>query len=109
NPDAGLSRIDYLPGNRTPKVDSLVVDKLTGNLPLNISAHVSAKDPENDDMTYVWTVGNKTQETKEPVLNYSISQPGEYVVSVEVRDNDKASSKSGEVTVVAGNAEPDVE
>jgi cytochrome c len=109
NPDAGLSRIDYLPGNRPPKVDSLVVDKLSGNLPLNISAHVAAKDPENDDMTYVWTIGNKTQETKEPVLNYSINQPGEYVVSVEVRDNDKASSKSGEVTVVAGNAEPDVD
>ena len=109
NPDAGLSRIDYLSGNRPPKVDSLVVDKESGNLPLNISAKVSAKDPENDDMRYVWTIGNKTQETKEPVLNYSIKDPGEYVVSVEVRDDEKASSKSGEVTVVAGNAEPVVD
>ena len=106
NPDAALSRIDYLSGNRPPKVDSLTVDKLSGNLPLNISARVNAKDPENDAMTYLWTIGNKTQETKEPVLNYSIKEPGEYVVSVEVRDADKATSKSGEVTVVAGNAEP---
>jgi cytochrome c len=47
--------------------------------------------------------------TKDPVLNYSLTQPGEYVVSVEVRDADKASSKSGQVTVVAGNAEPNVD
>lgn len=109
NPDAALSRIDYLPGNRPPHVDSLTVDKLSGNLPLNISAHVNAKDPENDEMTYIWTIGNKTEETKEPVLHYSIKEPGEYVVSVEVRDKEKATSKSGEVTVVAGNAEPTVD
>lgn len=109
NADAALSRIDYLSGNRPPKVDSLTVDKLSGNLPLNISARVKASDPENDGMTYVWTIGNKTQETKEPVFNYSINEPGEYVVSVEVRDEDKATSKSGEVTVVAGNAEPKID
>jgi cytochrome c551/c552 len=109
NPDAGLSRIDYLSGNRPPKVDSIVVDKQSGNLPLNISARVSAKDPENDALTYLWTIGDKTQETKEPVLNYSIKEPGEYVVSVEVKDGDKATSKSGEVTVVAGNAEPNLD
>lgn len=109
NPDAALSRMDYLSGNRPPKVDSLAVDKLSGNLPLNISAKVTAKDPENDALTYVWHVGDKTQETKDPVLNYSLNQPGEYVVSVEVKDADNATSKSGEVTVVAGNAEPVVD
>jgi glucose/arabinose dehydrogenase/cytochrome c551/c552 len=109
NTDASLSRIDYLSGNRPPKVDSLVVEKMTGNLPLNISAKVNAVDPENDEMTYIWTIGNKTQETKEPRLNYSIKEPGEYVVSVEVRDDEKSTSKSGEITVIAGNAEPQLE
>lgn len=109
NVDAALSRIDYLSGNRPPKVDSLSVDRMSGNLPMNISAKVSAKDPENDELTYVWTIGNKTQETKEPVLNYAIKEPGEYVVSVEVKDGDNAASKSGEVTVVAGNAEPQLD
>lgn len=109
NPDAGLSRIDYISGNRPPKVDSLAVDKLSGTLPLTISARVSAKDPENDNLTYVWSVGNKTQETKEPVLNYTIKEPGEYPLSVAVRDDEKASSISSEVTVYAGNEEPRVD
>jgi glucose/arabinose dehydrogenase/cytochrome c551/c552 len=109
NPDAGISRIDYMSGNRPPKVDSLVVDKESGTLPLAISAKISASDPENDEMTYVWKVGDKTVETKEPSLRYTLQQAGEYVVSVEVRDDEKASSKSTEVTVVAGNEQPQVD
>jgi glucose/arabinose dehydrogenase/cytochrome c551/c552 len=109
NPDAGISRIDYMSGNRPPKVDSLVVDKESGTLPLTISAKVSAKDPENDALSYVWKVGNNRVETKEPSLNYTFKQAGEYVVSVEVRDDEKASSKSTEVTVVAGNEQPQVD
>ncbi len=108
NADAALSRIDYISGNRPPKVDSFVVDKQSGILPLTISAKVSAKDPENNTMTYVWSIGNKTQETKEPLLNYTFKEPGEYPVSVEVRDNEKASSKSNTITVYAGNAQPQV-
>lgn len=108
NTDAGLSRIDYISGNRPPKVDSFVVDKQSGVLPLTISAKVAAKDPENNAMTYLWTIGNKTQETKEPVLNYTFKEAGEYPVSVEVRDDEKASSKSTEITVVAGNEQPKV-
>ncbi len=108
NADAGIARIDYISGNRPPKVDSFVVDKQSGNLPLVISASVRAKDPENDAMTYVWKIGNQTQETKEPALKYTIKQAGEYPVSVEVRDAEKASSKSTEVTVFAGNEKPQV-
>ena len=108
NADAGLSRIDYISGNRPPKVDSFTVDKQSGMLPLTISAKVSAKDPENNTMSYLWTIGNKTQETKEPVLNYTFREAGEYPVSVEVRDDEKASSKSSEVMVYAGNSQPQV-
>jgi glucose/arabinose dehydrogenase/cytochrome c551/c552 len=109
NPDAGISRIDYVSGNRPPKVDSLVVDKESGALPLSISARISASDPENDAMTFIWKVGSNTIETKTPSLNYTIRQAGDHVVSVEVRDDEKASSKSTEVTVVAGNEQPQVE
>jgi cytochrome c551/c552 len=54
-------------------------------------------------------VGNKTQETKDPVLNYTIKEPGEYPLSVSVRDDEKASSISSEVTVYAGNEQPQVD
>jgi cytochrome c551/c552 len=109
NADAGITRIDYMAGNRPPKVDSLVVDKESGTLPLTISAQVKAKDPENDALTYVWKIGTQTQETKDPVLKYTIKQAGEYPVSVEVMDAEKASSKSSEVTVYAGNEQPQVD
>ena len=48
NPDAGLSRIDYICGNRPPKIASVNVDKTPGALPFTIKATVNAKDPEKD-------------------------------------------------------------
>jgi cytochrome c551/c552 len=109
NPDAGIVRIDYIKGNRPPKVDSLVVDKKSGMLPLAISARISAKDPENDVLTYVWTIAGKTVETKDPVLNYTFKEAGEYPLTVEVRDSEKLTAKSSEITVFAGNSEPMVD
>jgi len=109
NPDAGLARIDYISGNRPPKVDSLVVDKVSGNFPLTFTAKVNAKDPENDAMTYLWHIGTATQETKEPTLTYTLKEPGEFPLTVEVRDDDKASSKSAEVMVFSGNEQPTVD
>jgi glucose/arabinose dehydrogenase/cytochrome c551/c552 len=109
NPDAGIVRIDYIKGNRPPKVDSMVVDNKSGMLPLAISARISAKDPENDVLTYVWTIAGKTVETKDPVLNYTFKEAGEYPLTVEVRDSEKLTAKSSEITVFAGNSEPMVD
>ncbi|MDQ6889412.1 MAG: c-type cytochrome, partial [Bacteroidota bacterium] len=106
NPDAGLSRIDYLAGNRPPKVGDLSIEKTSGNLPFTIDAKVEASDPENDALTYIWTIGSKTQETKTPELHYTIKEPGEYATRVEVMDDKKASSKSNEVNIYAGNERP---
>lgn len=108
NADAGLVRIDYLPGNRPPKVDSFQVDKTSGSLPLTITANVKAKDPENDNMVYVWSIGNFKKQTSVPSMSYTIDKPGEYPVSVSVMDNQNANSKSEEVIVTAGNEQPQV-
>jgi glucose/arabinose dehydrogenase/cytochrome c551/c552 len=109
NPDAGISRIDYISGNRPPKVDSLVVEQESGTLPYTVKASVKAKDPEGDDLRYIWTIGDVKQETKEPRVQHAINKGGEYVISVEVVDDEKASSKSSEITVYAGNAQPQVD
>lgn len=108
NPDAGISRIDYISGNRPPKVDSLVVEKESGSLPYTLTATVKAKDPEGDALKYIWTIGDVKQETTGPRLQHTITKGGEYGVSVEVADDEKASSKSSEVTVYAGNEQPQV-
>lgn len=108
NVDAAISRIDYISGNRPPKVDSLVVQHESGALPYTLNATVKATDPEGDDLKYTWTIGTEKRETNEPRLQYAITKGGEYPVSVEVSDAKKAASKSNEVTVYAGNEQPQV-
>ncbi|MGN6248122.1 MAG: ThuA domain-containing protein [Ginsengibacter sp.] len=109
NDNSGLARLDFNSGNRAPEVNSVSVDKTSGDLPLTITATVDAKDPDNDPVTYTWHIGNQvTKETKEPKLTYTIHKIGDYPVSVEVTDDKKASSSSNPVDVYAGNAAPTV-
>ncbi len=110
NADAGLSRIDYNGGNRPPKVGAVTINKTTGSLPFSITASVLAKDPENDKLTYTWDLGNGTKkETSVPTIDYTYTQSGDFVVSVDVSDDKKASSKSDSKSVYAGNAAPEVD
>jgi cytochrome c551/c552 len=108
NPDAGLFRIEYNAGNRAPKVGMLSVDKTSGSLPLKVSLNVEAKDPEKKPLTYKWTLGKEVKETKEPRLEHTFNQAGDYNISVEVLDEEKLSAKSNSVLVYAGNQAPEV-
>jgi cytochrome c551/c552 len=109
NPDAGISRIDYLLGNRPPKISELVIRKTSGLLPYRLTARVNATDPDNDNLTYVWSLGKGVvKTTKEPVLQHTFTTAGTYPVSVTVLDESKASSKSSVINVTAGNEQPQV-
>lgn len=109
NPESGLSRIDYLPGNRPPAVSNLSINKRTGNLPFVLNAKVKASDPEKDGMTYVWSIGSTKKETKTPELQYTIGQAGDYDISVKVVDSHGASTKSNVVSIYAGNEQPKID
>ena len=107
NSDAGLSRVDFNPGNRSPKINSFTLDQSSGSLPFSIQASAEATDPENDQLRYVWNLGNGiTKETTEPALKYTYDKPGDYAISVSVSDGKGASSKSKEIAVYAGNKAP---
>ena len=107
NPDAGLSRIDYNSGNIAPKISAIHVNKTSGMLPLAIKATVDATDIEKDKLTYTWDFGNgTTKETTSPELDYIFTTPGDYKISVEVKDAKGASSKSEAIDVYAGNEAP---
>jgi cytochrome c len=107
NPDAALSRIDYNAGNRAPKITGIAVDKTSGTLPFKIVATVTAKDPESNKLTYVWDLGNGVKkETSEPKLEYTFDKAGEYSIAVEVRDEEKAATKSNVINIYAGNEAP---
>jgi cytochrome c len=109
NPDGGIFRIDFNPGNVAPKISSLDVNKTSGLLPLQVSVSLTAKDVENEPLTYRWDLGDGTkQETKVPALNYTYNKPGEFVLSVEVVDGQQASTLSEKVTIYAGNEIPKV-
>lgn len=109
NSDSGLSRIDYNPGNRPPKILAFNVDKTSGVLPFRIRATVQYKEPEKDKVRFVWHLGNgATRETTEPELDHTFDAAGDYNLSVEVIDSQGASAKSHGVALYAGNEAPQV-
>ncbi|WP_239022907.1 ThuA domain-containing protein [Pontibacter mangrovi] len=108
NDDSGLARIDYLAGNRPPKVTDLTVDKMSGKTPLTVTAKVEATDPENDKLRYQWQVDGATIATDEPVLKHTFADNGDKTISVTVLDDKKASANSSTLTLYAGNEQPQV-
>jgi cytochrome c len=112
NPDAGLVRIDYISGNRPPKITAITVDKTSGVLPFKVKATVEAADPEQDSITYTWEFDNGTtkekKETTGPMVDYTFSEAGDYTIYVEAKDSHGATSKSNTLNVYAGNQAPEV-
>jgi len=110
NADAGISRVDYLKGNRPPVVTNLVIDKPSGLLPYKMTAKVKATDADGGTLTYIWNLGNGIKKTTTvPELQHTYTKAGEYLVSVQVVDNATASAKSSVVSVFAGNEHPKVD
>lgn len=109
NEDSGLSRIDFNSGNRPPKILAFNVNKTSGILPFNIRATATAVDPENDQITYVWDLGNGAKrETTAPQLDYTYNTVGDYRISLEARDSKGASVAASAISVYAGNEAPQV-
>ena len=109
NIDAGIARIDFNGGNRPPVIASIKTNKSTGVLPFAVKITVDAKDLEKDKISYKWNLGNgTTKETTEPTLDYTYSTAGDYIISVEAKDDKGASSKSDDIRVYAGNETPTV-
>ncbi|MFS4491465.1 ThuA domain-containing protein [Maribacter sp. 2308TA10-17] len=109
NDDSGLSYVEFNGGNRPPVIDNMIVDKTSGKLPLTVNASVEARDREKDAVSYIWDLGNgETKETTEPKITHTYADAGDYKISVEVKDVAGESAKSQMVSVVAGNARPEV-
>ncbi|HVW97340.1 MAG TPA: ThuA domain-containing protein [Mucilaginibacter sp.] len=105
NKDAGLARIDYIPGNRAPEIITVNANKTTGGAPLKVLFTVAAKDPEGDKMTYIWNLGNGiVRKTTVPKLLYIYYKKGAYNASVVVSDDKGATVKSADISITAGSA-----
>lgn len=109
NDDSGLSVIEYNGGNLSPIVTNLSIDKTSGMTPLDVSLSVSASDLESSQLTYIWDLGNgEIKETNKSTLDYTYMQGGDYIVQVEVKDEEGFGTNSKLINVVAGNGEPKV-
>lgn len=107
NADAGLFRIDYNSGNRAPAIQSIAVDQSSGTLPFTVKAAVKATDAENDALEYVWNFGNgQSARTDKPEVSHTYNIPGDYRISVTVKDSEGDSTQSNVVSVYAGNKQP---
>jgi glucose/arabinose dehydrogenase/cytochrome c551/c552 len=104
NADAGLARIDYNRGNRAPEISKVNASKTYGKVPLRVLFTVNAKDPEDDNMTYAWNLGNGViRKTTVPRLLYTYVKKGNYTVTVDVADDQNAITKSKTLNVVPGS------
>ncbi|RNL52420.1 PQQ-dependent sugar dehydrogenase [Pedobacter jejuensis] len=110
NPDAGIVRIDYLKGNRPPVVSSLEIAKPSGLLPYKMIAKVKATDADGGKLIYIWNLGGGLKKTTTvPEIQHTFTKIGEYPISVQVIDSEKAASKSQVISVFAGNEHPKVD
>ncbi|GAA4837402.1 ThuA domain-containing protein [Kitasatospora terrestris] len=104
NPDAGIYRIDYVPGNRSPQVKTAASPD-SGQAPLNVSfSSAGTVDPDNDTLTYRWDFGDgATATTADPSHVYTVN--GNYNATLTVTDSGgKTAALSVPVTV--GNTRP---
>ncbi|MGM0944981.1 MAG: ThuA domain-containing protein [Bacteroidota bacterium] len=109
NADSGLSRIDFIAGNRPPAITAISADKSSGSLPLTVTFTAEASDPENDPISYTWDLGNgKTETTSEPQVTATFDQIGEFEVQVSAADPAGLSSVGPKTSVYAGNVAPEV-
>lgn len=109
NPDAAIARIDFMAGNRPPKINKVITSSSSGILPFKLQAKVDAGDPDKDELSYIWDFGNGVKKTTaQPSVEYIYTKAGEYPLSVQVIDGQMASSGSSSVLITAGNARPDI-
>jgi glucose/arabinose dehydrogenase/PKD repeat protein len=108
NDDAGLYRIDYVEGNRTPAVHA-ETDVDSGPLPLTVNFDASrSTDPDGDALTYSWDFdGDGTPDASGVRVSHTFATAGNHAVRLTVTDANGASAVAN-LSIVAGNTRPTV-
>ncbi|NUT91711.1 MAG: carbohydrate-binding protein [Saccharothrix sp.] len=105
-PGAGLWRIDYNAGERSPIAQATATPS-SGGTPLTVAfSSAGSRDPEGGVLTYRWTFGDGTSSTAaNPSHTYTTS--GTFNVQLTVTD---PTGKTGtaNLTVTSGNTSPTV-
>jgi cytochrome c len=100
NADSGIYRIDHVVPheNSPPAIDSLTATPSSGFAPLEVDFTVDASDPDGDELTYQWELGDGDASSDQNP-SHTYAEPGSYEVTLTVSDGDDEVSESVTVLV----------
>jgi len=112
NPDAQLSRIDFIGkgGNHSP-IPKVSADPKVGASPLKVTfSSAGTSDPDGDRMRYAWDFDSDgVVDSTEANPTWTYQKDGEYRANLRVTDvggKERGRAQSAEVKVVVGNQAP---
>jgi glucose/arabinose dehydrogenase len=109
NPDAGLYRIDYTPGNKSPQARISADPISSSSAPLTVSfSGTGSSDPEGSALTYEWDFnGDGTFDATGATASHTYTALGAYTARLRVTD---AEGRRGltSTTISVGNVAPTV-
>ncbi|RCG32923.1 PKD domain-containing protein [Sphaerisporangium album] len=110
NPEAGLYRIDYTPGNKTPQAKISTDKRSSSAAPLTVQfSGAASRDTEPGDLEYEWDFdGDGTFDASGVTASHTYDKLGQYNARLRVTD---AQGKFGltSVEITVGNTAPKVE
>jgi len=106
NDDAGLYRIDYVEGNRQPRVRA-TASADSGGLPLTVQFDASeTTDPDGDTLQFAWDFdGDGNTDATGATSSHTYTTAGNFQPRVTVTDGNGGSAIQN-LSVVAGNTRP---
>ncbi len=109
NSDAGLSRVNYAPDNRVPRIKSLKVDKESNILPHTFVATATAWDYDHDKLTYTWYLNGEKFETQDSIFTKTIDEVSQSTLKCEVTDHKGNKATSDVIILNSGNDAPQID
>ena len=107
NLDARLSRVSYIPGNRSP-IARIEADKEVGGTPLQVQfSGENSEDFDGDELTYQWSFNGTEVQSEEVNPSFTFAQAGVYDVRLTVTDP-AGETSSTTYKVMAGNEPPQI-
>ncbi|MEE6283269.1 DUF1349 domain-containing protein, partial [Georgenia sp. MJ170] len=109
NPDAGLYRVDYAEGNKTPQANVVASPNSGTEAPLTVTFDATgSRDPEGQELTFAWDFeGTGTFVEGEATASHTYDKLGQYDVGLRVTDaGGKFALTTLQITV--GNTAPEV-
>ncbi|MFG6446114.1 PQQ-dependent sugar dehydrogenase [Microbacterium sp. P07] len=109
NPDAGLYRIDYVAGNKSPQARFTATPTSSSSAPLTVQFDASTStDPEAGALTYEWDFnGDGTFDATGATASYTYTTVANYTARLRVSDPQGKFSLTSK-TISVGNQAPTI-